>query len=274
LTKEQQSCLKQDILTPPRNLGYKFSNWTGKTVAQHILQKFNKKMTSRGAIALLHRMNLKLLSPRPTPAKADEIKKQEFKVSLGRTIEKMTPQDHMFFFDAATVQYSATKTRKWAEKGHQPIIPTIGGRQKMHLIGAIEPAGDRGWFAECPTLGAKGLIGFLLGLLRRYPDGDLYVILDNAKAHHAKRVTAFLLRNSRLHLLYLPPYSPDLNPIEDFWRILRRNVTHNTYYATFEAFRSAVIEYLTRFKISTGAITSLGTRYENLIKKRALEIKA
>lgn len=269
----QQASLKQDVLTPPRDLGYKYSNWTGKTVAQHIFKKFQQTITPRGANALLHRLNLKLLSPRSKPAKGDEVKKQAFKAELDQTIRGMDPQDHMVFFDAATVQYSATKTHMWAEKGHQPTIPIIGGRQKMHIIGAIEPAGDKGWFAECPTLGAKGFIGFLLGLMQRYPEGRLYVVLDNARAHHAKKVAAFILAHSRVHLLFLPPYSPDLNPIEDFWRGLRRNVTHNTYFASFDEFRAAVIEYLTRFKTPTGAIASLSTRYQNLLEKTALGTK-
>lgn len=109
--------------------------------------------------------------------------------------------------------------------------------------------------------------------MRRYPIGNLYVVLNNAKAHHAKKVAAFILLHTPVHLLYLPPYSPDLNPIEDFWRVLRRNVTHNTYYATFEEFRDAVIEYLVRFKSPTGSIASLSTRYGNLLEKPAIDVK-
>jgi transposase len=217
-------------------------------------------------------LNLKLLCPRPKPAKADDTKQREFKTTFDQTINTLTPQDHLLFFDAATVQHSATKTRVWGEKAHQPILPIIGGRKKMHLIGAIEPAGDKGWFADCPTLGARELIGFLKGILHQYPEGQIHMILDNARAHHAKRVTEFVTEQDRLHLLYLPPYSPDFNPIEDFWRMLRKDVTHNTYYPTFEEFRTAIVEYVTQFKYPTGKIASLAKKYKTKIENRTVEV--
>jgi transposase len=227
-------------------------------------------MTPRGAIALLHRLDLKLLCPRTIPAKSSPEQKEVFKTTFDQRIQQLDPCDHVFFFDGATVQYSASKTRVWAKKGEQPTIPIIGGRQKMHLIGVVEPAGDKGWFATCPTLGASELIGFFKGLLTQYPIGQLLVVLDNARAHHAKKVIAFQIANPRIELFYLPPYSPDLNPIELFWKYLRQQVTHNTYYPTFEAFQTAVIEFLTQFKVPKGIIYSLCNFYRIPIKQALL----
>lgn len=267
LNIQEQQQLEKDVLTPPRNLinfNYKFSNWTGKTIAEHIHRKFHKTMTSRGAIALIHRLGLKLLRPRTFPAKADKTKQATFLSTFDQKLQTLTSEDHLTFFDACTVQHSATITRTWAKKGQQPTVPVVGGREKMHLIGAIEPAGDKGWFATCPTLGAGEFIGFLKGLLNQYPTGRLYVVLDNARAHHAKRVTEFVTQIGRLELIFLPPYSPDLNPIEDFWRYLRKNVTHNTYYPTFAEFQTAIIEYLTKFKFPQGIIATLCNKYKKL----------
>lgn len=251
-------------------MGYKFSNWTGKTVAQHIFQKFQKVISSRGATALLHRLGLKLLCPRTTPAKGSPEAKQIFKTTFEQKVKQSTAQDHIFFFDAMTVQYSASVTRVWAEKGHQPTVPLIGGRQKMHIIGVVEPAGDKGWFASCPTLGAGELIGFFKGLMTQYPSGQLIIVLDNARAHHAKRVHAFMENNPRIDLQFLPPYSPDLNPIELFWKYLRQQVTNNTYYPSFEAFQNSVIEFLSSFKIPKGVICSLCNRYQISIQQQVV----
>ncbi len=71
---EKISRLKSDILTPPRKLGYKFSNWDGKAVRCHIKKNFGIEMTRSGVYALLHRMDLRLVTPRPKPAKADKKK--------------------------------------------------------------------------------------------------------------------------------------------------------------------------------------------------------
>lgn len=54
------------------------------------------------------------------------------------------------------------------------------------------------------------------------------MILDNVKYHHAKRLKPILDRyQHRLELIFLPPYSPDLNPMERIWWYMRKKITHN-----------------------------------------------
>src|SRR5262245_65421726 len=75
------------------------------------------------------------------------------------------------------------------------------------------------------------------------PRKRFLVVLDNSSYHHApavKQVAASL----RIQLLYLPPYSPNLNLIERFWKFLKRKVARNRYYATFVEFRTAVQKVL------------------------------
>ncbi len=253
--------MKQDILTPPRNLTYLFSNWTGKTIANHIKTRFNKIISPRAAISLMHQLGLTLLRPQTIPAKGSPEKKAEFRETFDKTIQILEPNDHVLFLDAATFQHSASITRIWAEKGHQPTVPIVGGRERMHILGAIEPANDIGWFSTCPTLKASCLISFFKQLMRQYPIGDLYIVLDNARVHHAKLVQRFIEINNRIHLIYLPPYSPDLNPIEKFWKFVRQQITHNTYYPKFDDFQTTIVDFLSSFKHPQGVIRNLCNMY-------------
>ncbi|MHA1413045.1 MAG: IS630 family transposase [Promethearchaeota archaeon] len=90
---------------------------------------------------------------------------------------------------------------------------------------------------------------FLEGLLARYPGSrKLIVVLDNAKIHHSKVLNAFLEANKdRIELMFLPPYSPDLNPMEWFWRFLRKQVTHNTFFGDFKELQRALIKFPMKF---------------------------
>ena len=73
----------------------------------------------------------------------------------------------------------------------------------------------------------------------------IVIVLDNASPHRSYKTKEFVAKNQkRLELLYLPPYSPDLNPIERVWKNLRYYVTHNIYFETFEALENAIINYL------------------------------
>ena len=59
------------------------------------------------------------------------------------------------------------------------------------------------------------------------------MVLDNVRYHHAKRLKPILEKyKDRIHLLYLPAYSPDLNPMERIWWYMRKKITHNRYVET------------------------------------------
>ncbi|MHA1150900.1 MAG: helix-turn-helix domain-containing protein [Promethearchaeota archaeon] len=78
LSKEQKESLKDDVLTHPRELGYDFSNWEGKSVAYHIKQRFSVELGVRQAQRLLHEIGFTLQRPRYAFPKADPEKKKEF----------------------------------------------------------------------------------------------------------------------------------------------------------------------------------------------------
>jgi transposase len=67
-------------------------------------------------------------------------------------------------------------------------------------------------------------------ILKTYNNAPkIILVLDNVRYHHAKLLNGFLQRNEKLEILYLPPYSPDLNPIERAWWFMRKSITHNRF---------------------------------------------
>lgn len=162
----------------------------------------------------------------------------------------------ILFQDEASVQFSPTITRMWSLKGQQPEISTYGGRKRQHLVGAVDPDRGKVYVALSKTLRATQFQHFLEGLLIRNPKAEkVIVVLDNARAHHAKALEPFLEANkNKLELMFLPPYSPDLNPMEWFWKFLRKRVTHNTFFSTFKEFQRAVVKFIMNYKLSSPEI--------------------
>lgn len=76
LNPEEQEEFIEDVLRHPREVGYDFSSWTLKAMAEHMKQKFGRSMSLSGIFRLLKRHNITLLVPRPLPAKGDEKKKR------------------------------------------------------------------------------------------------------------------------------------------------------------------------------------------------------
>jgi transposase len=92
---------------------------------------------------------------------------------------------------------------------------------------------------------ADVFLGFLKNMLSRNPDGKTIVILDNARIHHAKLLQPFLQENEkRLQLMFLPPYSPNLNLIEGLWKWLKEKVIYNVFYKTVPEIRKNVSSFM------------------------------
>ena len=98
----------------------------------------------------------------------------------------------------------------------------------------------------------------LQALLERHPSGTVYVAWDNASTHMDHEVEAVVRAAAgRLVLLYLPTYSPWLNPIEMLWRHFRREVTHCELFETMVALVTAAYDFFTRYNRTPERVLSI-----------------
>ena len=80
-------------------------------------------------------------------------------------------------------------------------------------------------------------------LRKKYPDRILYIILDNAAYQRCNKV-AEKAKLLNINLVFLPPYSPNLNLIERLWKFLRKKLLSDRYYPTFSEFFSAISDFI------------------------------
>lgn len=94
----------------------------------------------------------------------------------------------------------------------------------------------------------KEIAQLLEALLEKHPTGTVYVAWDNANTHEDDEVEEVVRAAAgRLVLLYLPTYSPWLNPIEMLWRHFRREVTHCELFVTKQALPAAARDFFNRY---------------------------
>jgi transposase len=100
---------------------------------------------------------------------------------------------------------------------------------------------------QAESYDAEVFLGFLKQVLIQYPIGKIVMILDNARIHHAKLIQPFLEENSeRLELVFLPPYSPQLNLIEGLWGWMKSSVIYNVFFHSVKEIRKAVQSFITK----------------------------
>lgn len=114
----------------------------------------------------------------------------------------------------------------WARVGHTPAIFPTTNWKKLSIIGGITSNGQFLQQTHEGAIKSAGVVAYLTHLLRHIP-GKITVVLDNAAIHKAKVVQAFLKESSRISLVYLPPYTPEFNPVEHVWAYVKRHVLVN-----------------------------------------------
>ncbi|MEI6056478.1 MAG: transposase [Lentisphaerota bacterium] len=112
---------------------------------------------------------------------------------------------------------------------------------------------------EADMINAESTILLLKKVEEHYPSAPhIYVFSDNARYYHSEEVAKYL-RTSRILLEKIPPYSPNLNPIERLWKFFHKQIHYNKYYETFSEFRLECLMFFERLDEYAEKLSSLIT---------------
>ena len=141
-----------------------------------------------------------------------------------------------FVQDEARIGQQGTLTRVWARTGSRPSAVRQTEYEWVYLWAAVEPSSGAAVAMITPTVDTALMGQFLAGLSGTLaPDEHAVLVLDNAGWHVAKALEV----PPNVTLLFLPPYSPELNPAERLWAWLRSHHLSNRVYADYQELLSA-----------------------------------
>lgn len=129
----------------------------------------------------------------------------------------------------------------------------------MNLNGALNFSEKTAIVLEEKTIDALATTRLLDAIAKKQKYGKVYIILDNAKHHHARIVRRWMLHHPRFKLLFLPAYSPNLNIIERLWRFFHQQITYNRYFESFKEFKEQTLAFFQNLKQYERQLTSLLT---------------
>jgi len=123
-----------------------------------------------------------------------------------------------------------------------PVILQEPCHKKISLFGSVNTDNGQFVYGFSPIFNAETFLEHLMKILPYRPKNKkILLILDNARYHHALYIQPWLEKNKRLiELLFLPPYSPELNPTELIWKRTRYKTTHNRYFPTIDCLCDAL----------------------------------
>ncbi len=216
---------------------------TAKDVAAWVEETFAVAYTVSGMTALLHRLGFVYKKPKLVPGKADRAAQEAFLVQYEELKKNKDENDVILFMDAVHPQHNPVLGYGWIKRGEERPVPSNTGRRRLNINGAIDLERLEPVVRYDDTINAASTIALFDQILLAYAYATcIYIICDNAGYYRSKAVQAYL-QESRIKLVFLPAYAPNLNLIERLWKFFKKQVLYNRYYATFSDFRIACEDF-------------------------------
>jgi transposase len=212
---------------------------TAKAVARWVEATFGVSYTESGMTALLHRLGYVYKKPKLVPGKADPEAQEQFLAEYEKLKQDKGEEDPVYFMDASHPQHNPVLACGWIKRGEDRNVRSNTGRRRVNINGAIDLERLEPVVRFDETIDANSTIALFeqleaLNLAATW----IYVICDNARYYRSKAVKQYL-ETSRIKLVFLPPYAPNLNLIERLWKFFKKTILYNRYYETFAEFRAA-----------------------------------
>ena len=206
-------------------------------IVAYIAERWNIIFTVSGLYKWLKRHGFSYKKPKGVPHKFDVEKQQQFRESYSALKERVRDEP-ILFIDAVHPTQATKISYGWIRKGHDKTVETTGSRTRLNIMGALN-LHDIGStiIRDYETINSESVVRFLGAIREHYPiTTTAHVILDGAGYHRSQLVKdAASVLNIELH--YLPPYSPNLNPIERLWKVMNEQTRNNRYYPSRQSFK-------------------------------------
>jgi transposase len=221
---------------------------TTQSVIEYVKKIFKVKYTQSGMRDLLHRMGYEYKKPKLVPGNPD-LEKQELFAAQYEAFMLNKPADiEVLFIDAVHPEHNGMAAYGWIKRGQKRELKTNSGRERLNLHGALNAETYQVTVIESKTVNYESTLDLFQILEQTYPLAKkILLIADNAKYHFSKEVMVYL-QTSRIQLVPLPSYSPNLNLIERLWKFFKKKVLYNQYYENLTAFRNACIHFFRNIK--------------------------
>jgi len=217
--------LKRIVMAPASRYGFETDLWTVGRIHAVLVDRFNDDVSEDTVWRRLREMGLTWQTPERQYFEADpETRRRWQEETIPKIRETLQKTGGILYCeDEASVCLTPLLGKTWAERGKPRKIPVTGGRASIAAMSAISPKGRLVFRLQEKRITSVEVIDFLKQLLRQHPSRHVVVVMDQAKPHTSKTTKAFIERRERLHVFYLPPYSPDWNPDEKVWNHLKNH---------------------------------------------------
>jgi transposase len=216
--------------------------WNGRTLAAWMAQRLGRPICRQLGWVYLRRLGARLRMPRPRHVHADPQAQAAFKARLRpllREVAAAFPQAsvELWAMDEHRIGLKPILRTVWSLDNQRPLAPVQHRYEWRYLVGFVHPTSGRTVFHLATSVSVPLFEAELAAFAQAVgasPTKQIVLVLDRAGWHSAQRLRV----PDHLHLLFLPPYSPELQPAEHLWP-LTNTVLVNRHFASIEELEDA-----------------------------------
>lgn len=229
VTEEYVQRLEELVYQCPQDLGWHRTTWTCEALGKQLAEETGIVLHPTHVGRLLRSSGMRWGRPRPGPLRYTSKAAKSRKVNrIKRTIADLPADEMAVYADEVDIHLNPKIGPCWMPCGEQFEIETPGKNQKRYVFGGLNTkTGHLVWL--CSERKNSAVFIEWLELLRRSYRRYrvIHVVCDNYIIHKSKKTLAAVAKMGNIVLHFLPPYSPEHNPIERLWGELHTNVTRN-----------------------------------------------
>jgi transposase len=267
--------IRRWVITGPAEQGLDRANWTHAELADH-LRKTHGISASRSAMQrFCRKLGIRLYRPTYRFLRGDPVKQAEAREELADLRAKAGSGELVLLSqDEARFPMVPTLGATLGVKGQRPTVGTRDCKDLLYTFAVVNvvTASLHSNLLESPARGKRktgkskvrrmqeAFAAHLRHVARLYPADEhkrVVLIIDNAPWHRGKPIDEALADHPHLEFKRLPSYSPQLNVIERFWKLLRRRATHNRLFESLAGLKRSIRASLCYFQTVRGKVRSL-----------------
>ena len=209
-------------------------------IVLYIEEHFGVTYTVAGLHKWLHRNGFSYKKPKGLPNKADPELQKQFIAEYEKLKKEVGSDEPILFMDAVHPTQATKLSYGWIRTGQTKHVKTTASRTRVNIVGAIQLGHiEKAITSQYETINAESIIDFMNKIRTQYESKTVHLILDKSGYHRAELVAKKAAEiNIKLH--FLPPYSPNLNPIERLWKVMNEKVRNNRFFKGAKDFKDAI----------------------------------
>jgi transposase len=252
------STLYNLVRATPTAHGWRRPTWTREMLVASMQHKTGVRIHVATMSRALKLLGARRGRPRPLVRCPWSAAARTRRLNMIKRLLATLPHGHVAVYeDEVDIHLNPKIGPDWMVPGQQKSVMTPGQNQKRYLAGALDARSGRLHWVEGASKNSALFIALLHKLADLHPKAEvIHVILDNYRIHSSKQVQlALAALHGKVRLHFLPPYCPNDNKIERFWRDLHDNVTRNHRCQDMEHLMGEVAAYLSKRNQPTAAST-------------------